>query len=212
MAKTKQRKKSGAVGGTSKGYGGHVGKPGAGANRKALIAAGLLVVAGAAYWWQSGQSETETADAFGLLVQEGQPVLARVRSPASQGNEHLNAGATKNYVEPFPTSGDHAPQGVKAGFYDRELPKVNLVHALEHGNVVIYYDTPGEAALASLKDWAGRFTGPWDGLVVTLSPGLGKAVVLTAWTKSLRMKEFDPAGAAAFVDAYRGRGPENPVR
>ena len=28
----------------------------------------------------------------------------------------------------------------------------------------------------------------------------------------LKQDTFDAAGAAAFIDAYRGRGPENPMR
>ena len=42
--------------------------------------------------------------------------------------------------------------------------------------------------------------------------GLGQSVVLTAWAKRLDLDRFDPAPAAAFIDGYRGRGPENPVR
>jgi len=193
-------------------YGSNLGKPSSATNRKAMLLVALVVVAGVAYWWQSSQTKTQAVDEFSALVAAGQPALARVRSPASQGNGHLAPGQTKNYVEPFPTSGDHAAQGIRNGFYDTEQPKTGLVHSMEHGNVVIYYDTPGQDAIATLKDWAGRFDGPWSGLVVTRSPGLGQALVLTAWTKSLRLNSFDAAEAAAFVDAYRGRGPENPVR
>ncbi len=78
--------------------------------------------------------------------------------------------------------------------------------------MVIYYDTPGDAAVATLKDWASRFKGQWSGVVATRFAGLGNELVLTAWTRSLRLNSFDAAQAAAFVDAFRGRGPENPVR
>jgi hypothetical protein len=83
---------------------------------------------------------------------------------------------------------------------------------LEHGNIVIYYDAPETEVLATLKDWAGLYGGQWDGLVVTPHSGLGKTIVMTAWRKILRLDTFDPAAAAAFIDAYRGRGPEHPVR
>ncbi len=63
-----------------------------------------------------------------------------------------------------------------------------------------------------LKDWASLFSGNWSGVVAVPSSGLGKAVVLTAWRKILKLDAFEPAAAAAFVDAYRGRGPENKVR
>jgi hypothetical protein len=72
--------------------------------------------------------------------------------------------------------------------------------------------TPTPDALADLKDWAALYTGTWDGVVLTPMERLGEEVVLNAWTKTLRLKSFDPALAAAFIDRYRGRGPENPVR
>jgi hypothetical protein len=43
-------------------------------------------------------------------------------------------------------------------------------------------------------------------------PGIGQQIILTAWTKELRLEEFDAAAAAAFIDRFRGRGPEHPVR
>jgi uncharacterized protein DUF3105 len=210
MPRSKKRVKKGS--GKSRGYGGHVGRVSTATNLKVTLVVLLLAAGVGVYYWQARQDQAQDIDAFAALAQAGQPALKRMLTPPPQGDEHLAPGETKVYVEPFPTSGDHAGQGIRAGFYDRELPKVNLVHALEHGNVVIYYDTPGDAAISRLRQWAGQFTGNWDGLVVTRSPGLGEALMLTAWTRSLRMNEFDPAGAAAFIDAFRGRGPENRVR
>ena len=43
-------------------------------------------------------------------------------------------------------------------------------------------------------------------------PGLEASVILTAWTRVLTLDGFDRDAAAAFIDAYRGRGPEHPVR
>ena len=63
-----------------------------------------------------------------------------------------------------------------------------------------------------MKDWTALYGGHWDGVVATPSSGLGKAVVLTASRKILRLDEFDPAAAAAFIDRFRGRGPEKPMR
>lgn len=78
--------------------------------------------------------------------------------------------------------------------------------------VVIYYDTPPAAVLATLYSWADLYGGQWSGVVVTPMPGLGEEVVLTAWERMLKLRPFDAAAAAAFVDRFRGRGPENPVR
>jgi hypothetical protein len=43
-------------------------------------------------------------------------------------------------------------------------------------------------------------------------PGIGEEIILTAWTRELRLPKFDAASAAAFADRFRGRRPEHPVR
>lgn len=174
------------------------------------IAAGIVVLAaaGAGYWWQQGQIE----QSFEALAAQGQPALERVESMPSQGTRHLAPGESHSYGERFPTSGPHDRTPTAPGFYEDPRPPTRLVHALEHGHVVVYYDAPGEAVLERLRDWASVYDGHWDGVVATKKPGLGETVVLTAWTKILRLTPFDPAAAAAFIDAYRGRGPERPVR
>ena len=78
--------------------------------------------------------------------------------------------------------------------------------------IVIYYDRAEAAALETLKGWADLHDNPWSGLVLTPRPGLGDEVVLTAWRRLLRLNPFEADAAAAFIDAYRGRGAENPVR
>ena len=78
--------------------------------------------------------------------------------------------------------------------------------------IVIYIDKPGEKVTATLKQWVSMFPGTWSGLVVVPRSGLGREVVLTAWRKKMHLKQWDPSPAATFIDLYRGRGPEHPVR
>lgn len=212
MPKSKSRSSAKKSGGSKLSYGANIGKTSSRTNVMVAVAAVLVLAVGLYYFWNQSQEQRQSAGVLEALAQEGQSILTQVQSRPNQGQQHLGAGQTKNYVEPFPTSGDHASAPVSAGYYDRELPKINLVHSLEHGNVVIYYDTPGEESIQTLRDWASLYSGVWDGVVIARSPGLGEAVVLTAWTKLLRLESFDAAGAAAFLDLYRGRGPENPVR
>ncbi|MCP4327660.1 MAG: DUF3105 domain-containing protein [Alphaproteobacteria bacterium] len=116
------------------------------------------------------------------------------------------------YDRDFPTSGPHSPTWTVPGVYDRPQAKSELVHALEHGHIVVYFDRPSPEAWRQLTDWAGLFSGKWDGLVVTPYPGLDETMVMTAWNRTLRLDAWNGMVAAAFIDAYRGRGPENPVR
>ena len=193
-------------------YGATIGKT----NRRTNIVAGAIgvvaVLAIGAFWLISKQTAFRSEDVVSILAKQGQSALTQVRIIPVQGSKHLGIGQEKRYVEPFPTSGDHAASVVKDGFYTKELPSVNLVHNLEHGNIVIYYDTPGDEVIEALKEWTSLYRGAWNGVVATASPGLGEVVVMTAWSKLLRLEQFELSAAAAFMDAYRGRGPERAVR
>ena len=174
----------------------------------AVVAA---IVIGIGYsWWGSASTE----NLFNELVKTGggKSLTSRIKTVTSLGQRHLSAGENYNYPDAYPTSGPHASRWTQTGFYTSSQPPTGIVHALEHGNIVIYYDKPGEKALETLKSWAGIYSGQWDGVVVVPKRGIGQTVVLTAWTKQLVLEKFEPAAAAKFVDLYRGRGPENRVR
>jgi hypothetical protein len=154
----------------------------------------------------------EAESKFLELAAAGEAALSEVRREPSLGRTHLRLGETYSYNNRFPVSGPHHPVPIEPGFYDAPQPPIQLVHALEHGHIVIYYDKPGDDALRTLRRWSDRYSGSWSGIVVTPMPRLGDRIELTAWTRRLGPARFDPAVAAAFVDAFRGRGPENPVR
>ena len=142
----------------------------------------------------------------------GQAALTAVETSPDKGRKHVEPGEPVDYGKDFPTSGPHDPNPVVPGVYSQAQRPEQLVHSLEHGNIVVYYDKPGAKATKALKSWADQFPGAWDGVVVTPKAGLGESVVLTAWTKQLNLTKFDSEAAASFIDEYRGRGPENPVR
>ena len=125
-----------------------------------------------------------------------------------EGRWHLDPGEKWDYRSNPPTSGPHDPVPVRPGFYQAPQPPERLVHSLEHGNIVIYYDHPPAGVFSILKEWAGRYRGKWDGVIVTPLPGLGEGVILTAWRKMLRLEPFDEPQAAAFIETFRGHGPE----
>ena len=209
MAKSKSRKRRTSSGDGHITHGGHY----AISRRRrdyaitGAIAAAIIIVAGV-YWWTSSATENE----FLALAAHGEAALSDVRREPSGGRTHLQLGETHTYNSRFPLSGPHHPVPTQPGFYDFTQPAIQLVHALEHGHIVIYYDQPGADVLETLRQWVDFYSGPWDGIVVTKMPRLGERIELTAWTRRLGMPKFDAARAAAFVDAFRGRGPENRVR
>ncbi len=205
-----KRRQSGSGGGKLKGsFGGHYPK-----GRRLRDGVLTVVVAGGlvgwlAYsWWQWSQESR----GFEALAAAGEGAIGEVVTERSLGRRHLAMGEVYRYSSSAPTSGPHAPIWTNAGFYETAQIPEQLVHALEHGNIVIYYDRPGDAVLDRLKAWSDLYGGQWDGLVVSRKSGLGEGILLTAWTKKLELAAFDEAAAAAFIDAFRGRGPEHRVR
>lgn len=126
--------------------------------------------------------------------------------------DHIPRGARGTYDTDPPVCGPHYASSVPPGFYSTPQRPEELVHSLEHGHVVIYYDQPDATVLQELQILAARYTGHWDGVVVVPRQNLGDDIILTAWGHMLWLEQYEPEAVAAFLDAYRGRGPENPVR
>lgn len=215
MAKTKKRKGGKADGGKASSgekaasWGGHYSPKNKFRDRIITAAVVAVVVAGIGITlWQTVLVDRS----FSALIAEGGDITAQVKTERSDGRRHLGLGESHRYATQLPTSGPHSQQTTNSGFYESPQLMVNNVHALEHGNVIVYYDVPGDEVIETLKDWTSHFSGEWDGVLAIRQPGLGKSIVLNAWTKSLEQPQFDSAVAAAFIDTYRGRGPEHKVR
>ncbi|MEE9196372.1 MAG: DUF3105 domain-containing protein, partial [Alphaproteobacteria bacterium] len=138
----------------------------------AAIGAGLA-------WWVWSTDER----GFTGLAAQGQEGLKRIETVPSAGGGHLGPRESRVYSSRFPTSGRHHRSWTDAGFHRTPQMATQLVHALEHGNIVIYYDKPGTQVIETLEAWTRLYTRQWSGVIATPMPGLGKAVVLTAWTK-----------------------------
>jgi hypothetical protein len=61
-------------------------------------------------------------------------------SELQDGRNHIPEGSKTNYKFNPPTAGDHYPSWITKGFYDEPRPDGNLVHSLEHGYIVLWYD------------------------------------------------------------------------
>lgn len=123
------------------------------------------------------------------------------------------------YKSDPPTSGRHYADSLPAGFYDEndlqtlpEHPEGLLVHSLEHGYVIFWYncDLLGEQDCNALKaqikqamDDAGNtkvIAFPWKSIDVPL--------VMTSWGRMQRFERFNLQEARAFVERNRNRAPE----
>ena len=129
----------------------------------------------------------------------------------SMGREHTTNPKTKvvyTQSDP-PTSGKHYQVPPPLMIYDVPVPQWILLHALEHGNVLVQYGSQVSAAdktalrAAVLSHRARTLMAPY--------PKLGKRVVYTAWQRMLSCQGFQEAaltGAQAKWVGLKGVAPE----
>lgn len=140
----------------------------------------------------------EAAKAAGCTVEDTEEV----------GREHVSGAVT--YKTNPPTSGDHRPTPADDGAYLQAPETEMLVHALEHGRIVIQFkpDAPANVRgnLKALFD-----EDPQHMILVPNQTGMPFQVAATAWTHSLGCPQYNdkvPDAIRALKTAYRDRGPE----
>ena len=114
------------------------------------------------------------------------------------------------------TSGPHWGNPAAWGAYGAPQQESQLVHNLEHGGIVIWYDPAAVSAedvqrLADFVDGqvasgiGGRFkfiASPWAG------DDFGHPIAATAWQYILYLDEMDLDAIRGFANAHYGRAPE----
>jgi hypothetical protein len=135
------------------------------------------------------------------------------------GAEHIPEGqtATDHNSDP-PTSGQHYAQPAEAGFYEEAPPDERLVHNLEHGHIVVYYNCSGlsDTACEELQDGireameaAGVVPSTRTLKIVAVPrPGMENMITYTSWGKLYRAETFNREDFILFVKQNRNRAPE----
>lgn len=145
---------------------------------------------------------------------------------ADAGREHVTDGTTCRGTDacgadPYSslpaTSGPHWNTPNNWGVYSTPQSESQLIHNLEHGGIVIWYD-PGRVDEAGIDELAryvnaqvasgagGRFKfilSPWGGEQPLESP-----IAVTAWRYLLPMDEVDTPVIESFAREHYGRAPE----
>lgn len=135
-------------------------------------------------------------------------------------SQHIAEGSDPGqYNTDPPSSGMHFSTTLPVKFYEESdlaalgpYPQGHLVHNLEHGHVIFWYNCDLLDANActqlktQIKDVMQRFNGfkvlafPWKSLKVP--------VTITSWSRTYPMESFDPEIARAYVAKYRNQAPE----
>jgi len=177
-----------------------------------VLVLGLVVVALAAFGGGGGGS----SDATSGLTAAG----CTVKSYKGVSRQHINDpnARPKSWNSFPPTSGPHYVTPAVYDFYNQPVQMARILHNLEHGGVYMLYgpNTPADtvSSLRTIYDKDPR------GLIVAPLPALANKIALGAWTSPkpgssdlgtghlALCPKVDEKAVLAFIDAYRGKGPE----
>lgn len=114
-----------------------------------------------------------------------------------------------------PTSGLHYANELNARFYETNeytFPAAYLVHNLEHGYVIFWYncDLISESACTDLKTQIKSVMDELGGtkLIAYPWPSIDVPVVITSWGRLQKFESFDTDQVKAFYRANLNRSPE----
>jgi len=151
--------------------------------------------------------EESTATEDGVLV------VGTVETYPEQSRNHIEVGESHEpYSTDPPTSGPHYAQPADAGFYEGAIADEILVHNLEHGHVIIWYDCSqlSEANCDTLKSQISELIDQHNGykLVGVPREGMPTTLALTSWSHLLRLFEFDETAIEDYIQTYQNDAPE----
>lgn len=123
--------------------------------------------------------------------------------------EHIDVGAEHGPYNSEPgTSGPHYEVPANTGFYAEELPQEQLIHNMEHGQIILWYspELPPTTVdqIESLVDKQAQAT------VAVPYPDIEapNEIVVTAWTASMTCEKISEAAINEFRKEFQGNSPE----
>jgi len=139
-----------------------------------------------------------------------------VQAQPSEGATHIPDCTTQAYVSNPPSSGPHWGTSAAHGVYNVAVPRESLVHNLEHGAVVIWYNcsanctdvSRAEAFISSLPLDPICPQGLPRRVILVPDPLLDVPIAASAWGFTLRANCFDEQAFADFFSAHYGQGLE----
>lgn len=150
----------------------------------------------------------------GFLVFRSLDVGAPGERIATSGvGQHLPDGQPISYDTTPPIGGPHWPTPAAWGVSSTTIPDARAVHSLEHGGIVVSYNTIPADDLARLKALPGTLSRDrFNEVKVVIHPYdriPAGTLVLTAWGWRESLTAYDEAKVRAFYDAHQNKCCEN---
>jgi hypothetical protein len=151
--------------------------------------------------------------------QATQPAPVLGESVPIAGADHIpeDQKATDYNSDP-PTSGQHYATPAEAGFYEEAPPDEQLVHNLEHGHIVVYYNCTllNDDDCQRLKEGLQQAMGAagvaqntgTQKIEIVPRTSMDNLVTYTSWGRLYRADTFERDEFLTYVEQNRNRAPE----
>ena len=124
------------------------------------------------------------------------------------GRTHFPQGTPIHYNTNPPAEGNHYPNPQPAGIYPTPPPDGNLVHSLEHGAVILWYN-PKKLSSKQIDTVKNIFNkAPGDKNIMVARTSMDVPLALTSWGRILKLNSIDEKTIDAFFNANVDQGPE----
>ena len=134
------------------------------------------------------------------------PLLGQVVPVLSR--EHVPDGTKIQYNSNPPAAGEHYAQPQDAGIYTTPPQDGHLVHSLEHGAIILWYN-PTSLSKEEITELETLFKSiHLEKTILTPRSSLDTPVALSSWGRVLKLKTIDTNQIKAFFDTNYDRGPE----
>lgn len=154
-----------------------------------------------------------------LAWKQVQPIPRTGESIPLQGQAHIQVGESHElYNSDPPTSGPHYEQPAEAGFYEAAPVDEQLVHNLEHGYVIIWYNcsslspTQCTKLKSDIRDTMGQVENSaithTSKLIAVPRPTMDAQLALTSWGRLDKFNAFDRQRILNFIRVFRDQAPE----
>ncbi len=160
-----------------------------------IAVAALLVLVGVAFPLLQPRTPTST----------GSAACANLQILTDEGRGHLTGNETPTYQSVPPSSGTHNPVPLPAGVYDANADITQLVHSLEHGYIILYYNGIPQDQVNQLINL--QRSDPLK-VIVAPYPNMPYKVALVAWAHMQTCDGVNEQAIRSFTAQFRNQGPE----
>ena len=176
--------------------------------RRSLVTLSLALVVGLLVVALIAREKDEESGGASGGVSAAQANCEDVETLDEGARDHVEDGTDVDYETSPPTSGPHYGTPAQPGFFSSPALPEQLVHNLEHGQIVIWFDPAApEATIDAIEaavsdEGVALLASPYDDMPT------GSDVVFTAWAAMQECADFSSAVLDDFRGRFQGRGPE----